>query len=246
MESSCCAICLETLSSRAVIGSCVPCGHCFHVECYNTWKTTGRSASKTKCPTCNTESSMFCRLYVDLRDLNFRSRSKSRKSDVEGNESNNDEMNESADTIAAARNGNRNSEVRSKIDYKAEIKQLQDNYSGIERQFQQMKEDTRCKLRRYRVKLQQEVLERESLQRRYDNLQNKYIRLKEERCEMKQTLEKEQNKYRNDRRDWITLREKYDETCSALAESDEKRRSLKAANRVLESKIAVVIKKLMK
>jgi Ring finger domain len=71
MSNSCCPICLEAIwAPNYTVGTCVPCGHCIHVECYDSWKARGSNLESTKCPTCNTPSSTFCRLYVDLPRLN--------------------------------------------------------------------------------------------------------------------------------------------------------------------------------
>ena len=55
-------ICLEALSAET-IGCSVPCGHCFHVECFQHYKrqTRGRLA----CPTCKTETTTFIRIFLD-------------------------------------------------------------------------------------------------------------------------------------------------------------------------------------
>lgn len=65
-----CVICLEDLSA-GVIGAAIPCGHCFHLGCFEGWRASavGRSHStlaEVKCPTCNKGARNFCRIYIDL------------------------------------------------------------------------------------------------------------------------------------------------------------------------------------
>jgi uncharacterized protein YoxC len=62
-----CVICLESLCSADIpIGATVPCGHCFHVECFAGWKHSKRGQSNLKCPMCNHPTTAFCRIYLDL------------------------------------------------------------------------------------------------------------------------------------------------------------------------------------
>jgi hypothetical protein len=78
-EGSCCPICLEPLLLRQttptepanetlLIGATVPCGHCFHLNC---WKQSFDSASRhqrpnvNNCPTCNVKTKSFMRLYLN-------------------------------------------------------------------------------------------------------------------------------------------------------------------------------------
>jgi hypothetical protein len=65
-----CVICLESLCSAEIpIGATVPCGHCFHVECFAGWKHSKRGQSQReslKCPMCNNQTTSFCRIYLDL------------------------------------------------------------------------------------------------------------------------------------------------------------------------------------
>jgi hypothetical protein len=65
-----CVICLESLcAADNPIGATVPCGHCFHVECFAGWKHSKRGQSQReslKCPMCNNQTTSFCRIYLDL------------------------------------------------------------------------------------------------------------------------------------------------------------------------------------
>lgn len=65
-----CVICLESLCSAELpIGTTVPCGHCFHVECFAGWKHSKRGQSQReslKCPMCNNQTTSFCRIFLDL------------------------------------------------------------------------------------------------------------------------------------------------------------------------------------
>jgi hypothetical protein len=65
-----CVICLESLcSDDNPIGATVPCGHCFHVECFAGWKHSKRGQNQReslKCPMCNNQTTAFCRIYLDL------------------------------------------------------------------------------------------------------------------------------------------------------------------------------------
>lgn len=66
-NTNACVICLESLCSADVpIGVTVPCGHCFHVECFAGWKRSRRGQSSIKCPMCNNHTTEFCRIFLDL------------------------------------------------------------------------------------------------------------------------------------------------------------------------------------
>lgn len=59
-----CVICLDSLAEGS-IGAVAPCGHCFHVECYQGWARHGGSS----CPTCKRSARSFCKLFLDLEGL---------------------------------------------------------------------------------------------------------------------------------------------------------------------------------
>jgi len=72
-ENNSCVICLESLCSADVpIGATVPCGHCFHQECFEGWKKSKLGSASyhgrgsIKCPMCNKQTTDFCRIYLDL------------------------------------------------------------------------------------------------------------------------------------------------------------------------------------
>lgn len=60
-----CPICKEKLISVANhdIGATVPCGHCFHWQCFQTWKSFSRQ-SQPECPICRRSASDFIRIFV--------------------------------------------------------------------------------------------------------------------------------------------------------------------------------------
>ena len=78
-----CAICLESLAPSnnnqpqqqqqqqqqtwISLGTCVPCGHCFHKKCFQRWNTaSARDNNDCKCPSCNQVSEKFVELFLDL------------------------------------------------------------------------------------------------------------------------------------------------------------------------------------
>jgi Ring finger domain len=71
MPEMTCTICLENLAGGPEpVGVSTPCGHCVHVACWDGWAASrlqhlGRRHA-VKCPTCNTPSAGFCRLFVDF------------------------------------------------------------------------------------------------------------------------------------------------------------------------------------
>lgn len=50
--------------SSKKIGTTVPCGHCFHAECFEMWKAAKRGACK--CPNCNVTSKIFLTLFLTV------------------------------------------------------------------------------------------------------------------------------------------------------------------------------------
>ncbi|CAJ1942134.1 unnamed protein product [Cylindrotheca closterium] len=67
MNDNTCSICLEALlgsEANQKVGTTVPCGHCFHADCFEMWKATkGRSC---KCPNCNVQSKKFVTLFLSV------------------------------------------------------------------------------------------------------------------------------------------------------------------------------------
>jgi hypothetical protein len=63
-----CPICFEKLisSTNQDIGATVPCGHCFHWDCYQKWKDyqERKGGSNISCPTCRECSTGFMRIYI--------------------------------------------------------------------------------------------------------------------------------------------------------------------------------------
>lgn len=56
------------------IGVTVPCGHLYHYDCFDSWRasqTASRSSRNhnIKCPTCNTKTKDFTRLYLDVTTI---------------------------------------------------------------------------------------------------------------------------------------------------------------------------------
>lgn len=66
-----CVICLESLLEGEGFGAAVPCGHCFHTECFDKWTASrmGSLAGRSiKCPMCNNPTTDFCsKIFVDLK-----------------------------------------------------------------------------------------------------------------------------------------------------------------------------------
>jgi len=64
-----CSICLDHLATDP-IGATTPCGHCFHVHCFENWKQSSlgsaRAGGNVKCPLCNNRTAEFHRLFLDL------------------------------------------------------------------------------------------------------------------------------------------------------------------------------------
>jgi Ring finger domain len=69
-----CLICFESLRDDGtnhynVVGTCVPCGHCFHMVCYEQWKRTKRRRYQgVTCPTCKQNVKEFHRICYQLDD----------------------------------------------------------------------------------------------------------------------------------------------------------------------------------
>lgn len=67
MNSDPCAICLESLHDSKNPVGCTPCGHCFHMKCYEEWKLTKRRCRQpATCPTCNQFVKDFHRICLEL------------------------------------------------------------------------------------------------------------------------------------------------------------------------------------
>ena len=67
-EGNSCVICCEPLSTLPV-GTTVPCGHVFHVDCFGEWGARSASNRDLKCPICNgicSHQVPFVRLFVNL------------------------------------------------------------------------------------------------------------------------------------------------------------------------------------
>jgi len=77
---------LVSTSPSKEIGATVPCGHLFHVECFQKWHSHKKNTSTRQtdhhcnCPTCNKETLDFVRLYLDSEALNSEDYRDGRKS----------------------------------------------------------------------------------------------------------------------------------------------------------------------
>ncbi len=65
-----CPICLESLLSSASekIGVTVPCGHCFHWDCFQEWQSRSNHHFITPCPTCARQTHNFIRIYLSTEE----------------------------------------------------------------------------------------------------------------------------------------------------------------------------------
>ncbi|CAB9496553.1 expressed unknown protein [Seminavis robusta] len=50
--------------SENEIGAVVPCGHVFHIKCWQLW-----AAHEGRCPTCNQDAAIFCKLFISAPPL---------------------------------------------------------------------------------------------------------------------------------------------------------------------------------
>jgi vacuolar-type H+-ATPase subunit I/STV1 len=67
---NCCSICLASLAKKNQhLGVCVPCGHCFHVDCFNQYLAYRRNDAHRKCPMCQSAVKGFYRVYLDLSKI---------------------------------------------------------------------------------------------------------------------------------------------------------------------------------
>ena len=87
-EASTCVICLEALvGSDMPIGAAAPCGHCLHVECWDSWVASSLGSRRDcKCPMCNKHADSFVRLFVDFGIVDNDNDSLSMSSDEESND----------------------------------------------------------------------------------------------------------------------------------------------------------------
>eukprot|EP00934_Nitzschia_sp_Nitz4_P007605 Nitzschia sp. Nitz4//scaffold77_size91520//50582//51787//NITZ4_004893-RA/size91520-processed-gene-0.34-mRNA-1//1//CDS//3329558000//7595//frame0 len=75
MSENTCSICLEPLlvadsseGDENHIGAAIPCGHCFHVNCFAMWKAS-RSHQACKCPNCNKPARDCVRIFIAPPDF---------------------------------------------------------------------------------------------------------------------------------------------------------------------------------
>ena len=67
MSDNTCSICIEPLLSSKEggdVGTVVPCGHCFHANCFGCWKAS--QGNRTKCPNCNKPAKNFLKIFISL------------------------------------------------------------------------------------------------------------------------------------------------------------------------------------
>ncbi len=74
MSDNTCSICLEPLlgassstsasASEDFVGAVVPCGHCFHSNCFALWRAN--KGKNCKCPNCNKPAKQCLRLFISL------------------------------------------------------------------------------------------------------------------------------------------------------------------------------------
>jgi Ring finger domain len=197
-----CAICLDPLSSKSA-GTCVPCGHCFHVECFDGWKAASHSKQSSKCPTCNTKAKTFCRLYLDFNQNNNANDSESDSVSEESCEGSNDgefvEREREVTDLTCSRGMSNNSRNK----YKEKLRRLKDLYSRTNAQLKEKTEEHRnlssvCEKNRVELSdvtnsFHQEIEIRTALERKNESLNLQCIRLKNEIKESLQKI-KDENK----------------------------------------------------
>ena len=75
-NSPICSICTNKITCDH-IGSTVPCGHIFHIKCFEEWRFHCSNRliqlpdgvpNKTPCPICNGDTKDFVRLFCDIYD----------------------------------------------------------------------------------------------------------------------------------------------------------------------------------
>lgn len=234
-----CAICLEPLSSNSAVGTCVPCGHCFHVECFDGWKAVGVSRSNKhsmKCPTCNTKTNHFCRLYLDFNNNDNDANNDDSSEDSIDSENENECFDESNDNeeleSITALQGELQGRERSVVDltgtcgsngsrnkYKEKLRRLKDTYSRTNTQLTEIVEENRklskiCGKNRVELSectnlLQEKEVCRKSLQRAYESLHLECVRLKNKLEESIQKLTDEKDSNRKNNNELQKLKDSY-------------------------------------
>ena len=69
MSCNTCTICLDSVIGGQPIGAAYPCGHVFHLECWDGW-VASQCSGQPKCAMCNRQSQGFSRLYLDFIGTN--------------------------------------------------------------------------------------------------------------------------------------------------------------------------------
>ncbi|GAX21504.1 hypothetical protein FisN_4Hh567 [Fistulifera solaris] len=69
MSCNTCTICLDSVIGVQPIGAAYPCGHVFHLECWDGW-VASQHCRQAKCAMCNRPSEGFSRLYLDFLGTN--------------------------------------------------------------------------------------------------------------------------------------------------------------------------------
>ncbi|GAX24430.1 hypothetical protein FisN_4Lh567 [Fistulifera solaris] len=69
MSCNTCTICLDSVIGVRPIGGAYPCGHVFHLECWDGW-VASQHCRQAKCAMCNRPSEGFSRLYLDFLGTN--------------------------------------------------------------------------------------------------------------------------------------------------------------------------------
>ena len=65
-RDSSCIICYEAFGADKQVCATVPCGHVFHLSCFQEWERSQRRKGSCKCPICNTLSTSSVRLFVQF------------------------------------------------------------------------------------------------------------------------------------------------------------------------------------
>jgi hypothetical protein len=144
--------------STKQIGTSVPCGHCYHADCFHQWECSSANRGiHLKCPLCKRHSKSFCRIYLE------------------------------PEQISECKDSEHTRRLQAELNVKRLETELRSSNDEIERQSRRYY-DKLYIIKELEKKLSEEITLRQQIENEHETLNVQYMKIKNELVESLQTI----------------------------------------------------------